>query len=70
MNALPMNYAIAIICAFEIAFVSFLYFFGDTVGAVHAYGGNLHYPIGFVVWSVIVAFFGGTIPLCFTKYFK
>ena len=70
MKALPINYAIAITCIFEITFVSFLYFFGDAVGAVHAYGGYLHYPLELGVWGIIVAFFGGIIPLCFTKYFR
>jgi len=70
MKTLPINYAVLITCIFEIAFVSFLYFFGDTVGAVHAYGGYLHYPFELITWSIIVAFFGGIIPFCFTKYFK
>jgi hypothetical protein len=70
VDRLPVRYAALIMSVWEIIFISFIAFYGNTIGAIKTYGDYLEYPQGMIVWVVIVAIFGGVIPFCFTKCFN
>ena len=69
MKTFPVKYAVAVTSIWEIIFISFVAFYGDTIGALKTYGDYLYYPPGMIVWVFVVALFSGIIPFCFTKYF-
>jgi hypothetical protein len=70
MDNLPVRYAVLIMSIWEIIFISFIALYGESIGAERTYGDYLVYPQGMIAWVIIVAFFGGVIPFCFTKVFE
>ncbi|MBE3094257.1 MAG: hypothetical protein IMZ52_04440 [Actinobacteria bacterium] len=67
---LPVRYAVAITCIWELIFISYVAFYGESIGAVKTYGDYLYYPPGMIAWMIFVAFFSSILPFCFTDYFK